>query len=332
VARELTYAVTPELSSRTLAFRGTAAFNGATLRIIGQQDIRAIAISELNRVVRSLASSVRATRSISVTNRVSIGTSVTVYAVEDQVPAGWIASGISQEGVFDLQSSKVKWGPFFDATSRELIFQVAAPTNAGGRVTFQGMASFNADLVATTGASNVLAIANYPPVALEDTFERLPGQPLTLTVASLIANDSDPEGDSLSVIEIAATSEGKGTVTVAQGVITYTPPSATNQLDAFTYTISDGFGGAAIGLVRVKAVPSGPSSNRVRLETLPDGTIRLRFAGIPGRTYRIQATETLLSPTWTTLVTRLAGVQGDFEFNDVGVLSNPTRFYRTVSP
>ena len=36
--------------------------------------------------------------------------------------------------------------------------------------------------------------------------------------------------------------------------------------------------------------------------------------------------------TWTTLATRQAGVQGDFEFNDVGVLSNPTRFYRTVSP
>ena len=119
---------------------------------------------------------------------------------------------------------------------------------------------------------------------------------------------------------------------MANGIITYTPPAGSDGPDTFTYTIGDGFGGVATGLVRINVTVPGPSLNRWRIETFPDGTIRLRFAGIPGRTYRIQATDALKNLTWVTLDTRLAGLQGDFEFHDTDALNHPIRFYRTISP
>ncbi len=331
--RALQYTVTPPSTfTGAMSFRGTGAFNGLQVSIAGQQETRAVSVSERNKVSRSLPASVRAARSIWVTNQVSVGTSLTLYAVEDQVPTEWTASEISHQGLFDPQSSKVKWGPFFDATERALTYQLAAPTNAGGRVTIQGTASFNAELVPVGGSSNLLAIANHRPVAREDAFPRLPGQPLTLSVTNLLANDSDPDNDPLTVLELTATSAGRGTVRLVEGVITYTPPPGADQPDTFTYTISDGFGGAATGLVRISVVTPGPGLNRWRVETFPDGTIRLRFAGIPGRTYLVQATTSLQSPTWVTLDTRVAGLQGDFEFHDTDALNHPTRFYRSLAP
>ncbi len=134
------------------------------------------------------------------------------------------------------------------------------------------------------------------------------------------------------MLEIASTSTGRGTVKVAEGVITFTPLAGSDAPDTFTYTISDGFGDVATGLVRINVATPGPSLNRWRIETFPDGTIRLRFAGIPGRTYRIQATDSLKNLYWITLDTRLAGFQCDFEFHDTDALNHPARFYRTVSP
>ena len=36
-----------------------------------------------------------------------------VVGVEEQPPIGWVVSRLSHSGVFDTQSQKVKWGPFF---------------------------------------------------------------------------------------------------------------------------------------------------------------------------------------------------------------------------
>jgi Bacterial Ig domain len=67
----------------------------------------------------------------------------------------------------------------------------------------------------------------------------------------VLANDSDPDGDSLTVT--AVTQGTKGSVAIAGGgaSVTYTPLSRLWGSDSFTYTISDGHAHTATGTVNV---------------------------------------------------------------------------------
>jgi hypothetical protein len=98
---------------------------------------------------------------------------------------------------------------------------------------------------------------NDPPVAVDDTAITSEDTAITITV---LANDSDPESDPLSVI--AASTPTTGTVVINAPptyTITYTPPSDFNGVITFTYTISDGNATAtATVTVTVSAVNDPP--------------------------------------------------------------------------
>lgn len=66
---------------------------------------------------------------------------VSVYAVEDQPPAGWGVREVSHGGVFDVVTGKVKFGPFYDHERRELSYVVLPPPGAQGVFAFTGSAS-----------------------------------------------------------------------------------------------------------------------------------------------------------------------------------------------
>jgi hypothetical protein len=76
---------------------------------------------------------------------------------------------------------------------------------------------------------------------------------------NLLANDSDPDGDALSVT--ANTSPANGTVSLSGGSATYTPAAGFSGTDAFGYTVSDGKGGTASGSVSISvaAAPTPPT-------------------------------------------------------------------------
>ena len=77
---------------------------------------------------------------------------------------------------------------------------------------------------------------NTAPVAEDDLAETDEDTPVTL---SPLANDSDPEGDALSIVG-TPTSEAGGTVDVnPDGTITYTPPTDFNGTDTIAYTVTD---------------------------------------------------------------------------------------------
>jgi len=94
----------------------------------------------------------------------------------------------------------------------------------------------------------------------------------TFSRQMLLANDTDAEGNTLSVTSVATTSANGATISydAGTGVITYNPTSAaTIQAlaagatlnDTFTYTISDGNGGTATGTatIVVKGVSDAPT-------------------------------------------------------------------------
>jgi CSLREA domain-containing protein len=149
----------------------------------------------------------------------------------------------------------------------------SAVSNGDGTVTytptggFLGTDSFNYEVcdsanVCDTAAVTVTVTGNTPPVAVNDAFSGPKGNPITginpiLSIAIVngqVVNgggpDTDPDGDTLTVI--ASTNGSRGTVTSNNdGTLTYTPGSNYKGTDTFTYTISDGKGGTAVGTVTI---------------------------------------------------------------------------------
>ena len=105
--------------------------------------------------------------------------------------------------------------------------------------------------------------ANGPPVAVDDASTTAED---TAIVIRVLDNDSDVDGDSLSVIEVSTPSNGSVAVTGAGTTVTYTPNSSFHGSDSFTYMASDGNGGTDTGTVNVTvtAVDDEPANRSPR--------------------------------------------------------------------
>jgi uncharacterized delta-60 repeat protein len=102
--------------------------------------------------------------------------SVSVYAVEDQPPAGWQVTGISHGGVFDTATGKVKFGPFFDHEPRTLSYQVHPPVwgmhCARGVFCFTGQASADG-INSRIAGDQCQVLAGYFPADLNPADRRI---------------------------------------------------------------------------------------------------------------------------------------------------------------
>ena len=89
---------------------------------------------------------------------------------------------------------------------------------------------------------------NRGPTAVNDAFTVDCAAPITFNV---LANDTDPDGDALTITSVSA--PGKGTAAISAGRIVYTPAATTcgGSTDSFTYTINDGRGGTSTATVAV---------------------------------------------------------------------------------
>ncbi|MCB2067090.1 MAG: M10 family metallopeptidase C-terminal domain-containing protein, partial [Erythrobacter sp.] len=95
--------------------------------------------------------------------------------------------------------------------------------------------------------------SNTPPVAADDSATTDQDTPLTIDVK---ANDSDADGDPLTVSLIASWTAQGGSVAVdGANMVSYTPASGFSGTDTFTYSISDGQGGSATATVTVTVNP-----------------------------------------------------------------------------
>lgn len=91
---------------------------------------------------------------------------------------------------------------------------------------------------------------NSPPIANTVSVSTFVGLPTTIAVT---ANDTDPDGDPLTVT--GATQPANGTVSiVSASSVRYSPAAGFLGTDRFTYTISDGRGGSASAQVTVTVI------------------------------------------------------------------------------
>jgi Ca2+-binding RTX toxin-like protein len=124
-------------------------------------------------------------------------------------------------------------------------------TFAGGRFTGAPPANFNGALnivvsgsdgtaAATAGFTlTVTPLNDAPQAANDETFLVVGGDRLTILAVSLLENDVDPDGDTLTIV--GAVGGARGAVSInGLGDIVYTPEFGFMGSDSFQYTVSDG--------------------------------------------------------------------------------------------
>src|SRR5919109_2279957 len=95
--------------------------------------------------------------------------------------------------------------------------------------------------------TSIGAAWNSLPVAVDDSATGRAGFPVKISV---LANDSDADGDSLTVTGVSDPPNGSAVIN-ADNTVTYDPDGCFVGTDTFSYTISDGNGGTDTALVSV---------------------------------------------------------------------------------
>jgi|GEM_PF-6923631 len=169
-----------------------------------------------------------------------------------------------------------------------------------------------------------IGFTNHLPVANGNSYSRNGLYSWKISVADLLSNASDADGDSLTLNSLGTSINGV-TLVVSGGYAQY---SSTNSVDdQFSYTITDGFGGTNGALITLTAGSSSGVGGQVRTFTVTGGTATMSFAGIPGYKYNVQVSTDLSS--WSTLWTTNAPASGLFRFTD-GSAPTPTAYYRLM--
>ena len=195
--------------------------------------------------------------------RITLDGATAPYAAPDSV-----ATPVGQPVTFDPAAND--FDPDGDAMSVTAVTQPASGTaivNDDGTVTytpadgFTGDVQFTYTLTDATGetAEGTITIGvtppNDPPVAGDDGVSVLAGETTAIGADTLLANDSDPNGDALSVSAVAAAAHGS--VNLSGGTVSYTPNSGYVGPDSFTYTVTDIYGGTDTATVNVSVLSDG---------------------------------------------------------------------------
>ncbi|HEU5101615.1 MAG TPA: tandem-95 repeat protein [Roseiflexaceae bacterium] len=92
---------------------------------------------------------------------------------------------------------------------------------------------------------------NDPPIAGNDTATTPIDTQLIIPATLLLGNDTDIEGDPLTISEVRGNSARGGRVPRVGGDVVYTPPTHFSGVDSLIYTVNDGNGGTASGTVNI---------------------------------------------------------------------------------
>jgi len=145
---------------------------------------------------------------------------------------------------------------------------ISAPAHGSASITGDGQVSYtaNADFVGTdsftytitdsfgsTAQATVtvtVAAANHPPIAVDDHYEVMHTNLIPLPV---LANDSDPDGDALTIVSNTQPANGR-IIVGSGGQLAYVARFGFCGVDTFTYTIRDAQGLMASAVVTINVL------------------------------------------------------------------------------
>ncbi len=161
-------------------------------------------------------------------------------AIDFTIPAGSFADvdgdALSLSATLASGAVLPTWLAFDAETGR---FTGTPPANFNGAVDIRVTAS-GGSLTASDEFRLAIAPVNDAPVAANDgTYVTTSGNPITIGAASLLANDSDVDGNALSISSVGSAVGGSVAISAA-GDIVFTPSIGFAGNASFQYTLSDG--------------------------------------------------------------------------------------------
>ncbi len=179
------------------------------------------------------------------------------------------------------------------------------------------------------------SVSNQSPIAVADTATTNEDTVLTVPAATLTGNDSDPDGDPLTITAVGSASNGA--VALNAGNVIFTPTLNFNGAAGFTYTLSDGKGGTATGNVGVTVNPvndppvanndsgfSTPINTPLTFPTLAPSPLLLNDVDVENNTLTINAVGNATNGTVTLNA-------GNVVFTPTVGYSGPATFTYTAS-
>jgi hypothetical protein len=141
----------------------------------------------------------------------------------------------------------------------------------------------NASGSATSTTATLTYTGNVAPVANDDTVTRLSGFTVKVKPSTVLANDTDADGDAVSLSGVQSTTTNGAAVSY-DGTNIFI--GAATVVDAVTYTNADAFGGSGMGLIILN--PTATASGQVTSVTNAGGSVIANFAGVPTFSYTVQ--------------------------------------------
>jgi len=177
----------------------------------------------------------------------------------------WTETGITWDNAPDLSGTPlVTAGAVTAGVYKEL--DVSSSITGNGTYCYGALnhssdqVTFNSKEASSNPPQLVLSVqpgsssGNTPPVANADSYSTNEDVALTVAAPGVLGNDTDANGDPLSVS--GSSPPAHGTLSMAaNGSFTYTPAANYNGPDSFTYTASDGHGGTATATVSLTINP-----------------------------------------------------------------------------
>ncbi|AEG93382.1 Ig-like domain-containing protein [Ramlibacter tataouinensis] len=221
-----------------------------------------------------------------------------------------------------------------DIADGRLVFVPAAEGNGAPYASFEFSVQDTAGAYASAPAriSFVVAAAEDAPVATDDILAATPeDQAATVSADSLLVNDSDVDGDTLTLASVQGAVGG--TVALVDGNVVFTPAANYHGDASFTYTVIDGQGGSATATVRLQVSPvndlpeveddvaSTPQNQPLTIDVLANDI------DIDGDMLRV-TTATVVDPTRASVS---INADGSLRFTPASNVSGPVLIDYTVS-
>lgn len=199
--------------------------------------------------------------------------------------------------VFDDEASVAigsGFAPFIGSYRPDQLLSAFDGQNAQGDWTLRVAAEFNIDhFLDGTGSLNAWSLdmsggsggpgdpppppppppGNRAPVAVDDTLEGDINSRLAVPAAQLLANDTDPDGDVLSIAFVGSPIGGSVALG-ANALVTFTPDPDFTGSASFQYIVTDGFGHLDTATVTINLRPLSRWSNPANVyDVNADGTV-----------------------------------------------------------
>jgi autotransporter-associated beta strand protein len=310
-----TYSGNTIISAGTLALNGTGSIANSPNIVIGSA--ATLNVSGLTSTF-ALGSSQTLSNSAStavISGSVGTGSGTVSLTYASGTPALTVTNGtltLSGTTIFNVNNT----GSALTGGKYKLV-----STNAGGAVT----GILPAIMVGGNGTSgvttNYLMVSNselylvvdHAPVANPSTYYRPAGYLLRIPIAgSLATNWSDADSDPVALTGSISSTNG-ASVSYDSHNINYSSPN--NLTDQINYTVSDGQGGTAAGVITVLISSASTNTPPNITGIVPSGgNVTISFASVPGSTNVVEWTTNLMTQSWTPVSTNMAGTNGLWQF------------------